>query len=337
MSHDNCNHSCRWSRRSVLRTVAGTGLAGATASVAGCLGGEDDGVITTGTTEGATTGLLTEIVIGEGFDEDHGIQIETEAFASPPQVQQQLILNDDLPTGYMGPIVATRNWGDHQIELIGPYMNYHMFILTRSDSDIEEPQDLQGAEISWASREADAWLKAAVILEMEYGLDPDDYELSEVAPAASIGLLEDDELDAILLQEPLVTNVLVEHDFEIVLDPEEIWSEATGLPLTTVDVAWDRSWYEANEDAGNSFAAAVNDAQIYFEENSEEVIENRAEYIGLNGDEQIELGKERLQGTYPTEWSDEFAESGIEFVERAYDIGILETEPTEDIYNILDV
>ncbi|WP_436343640.1 ABC transporter substrate-binding protein [Natronorubrum sp. FCH18a] len=338
MAHDNRNTGAhRWERRRVLRAAAGASIAGTTAALAGCLGGEDEDVITKGTTEGGTTGLLTETLIDQGFDEDRGIRIQSEAFAAPPQVQQQLVLNDDIPTGYMGSIVATRNWDDNQIELIGPYMNYHAYVVTRADSDIDEPQDLEGTELSWASREADAWLKVAVILEQEYGLSPDDYELSEVAPAASIGLLEDGELDAILLHEPLITNALVEHDFEIVLDPEEVWEETTGLPMTTVDVAWDRSWYESNEADGEAFAAAVFDTQNYIENNFDEVIDTYADSIGLEGNEQIELAKERLPGTYPTEWSDDLAESGLEFVEQAYDLGILETEPTDEIYNIIDV
>ncbi|WP_152421065.1 ABC transporter substrate-binding protein [Natronolimnohabitans innermongolicus] len=337
MGHDKSNHLRRLDRRSVLRSVAGAGIAGVTASLAGCLGGEDEDVITKGTTEGGTTGLLTETLMDEGFDEDHGIQIQSEAFAAPPQVQQQLVLNEDIPAAYMGSIVATRNWEDNQIELVGPYMNYHAYIVTREDSDIEEPQDLEGMELSWASREADAWLKVAVILAQEYGLEPDDYELSEVAPATSIGLLEDEDLDAILLHEPLITNALVEHDFEIVLDPEETWEEMTGLPMTTVDVAWEQSWYESNEEDAEAFAAAVYDTQNYIEDNFDDVIDTYADAIGLEGDEQIELAKERLPGTYPTEWSDDLAESGLEFVEQAHDLGILEVEPTDDIYNVIDV
>lgn len=337
MGHNNGAHSSRWNRRSVLRSVAGAGFAGTTVSLAGCLGEEDEDVITKGTTEGGMTGLLTETLIDQGIDGDHGIEIRSESFAAPPQVQQQLVLNDDITTGYMGSIVATRNWEDHRIELIGPYMNYHAYIVTRADSDIEEPQDLEGAELSWASREADAWLKVAVILAREYDLEPDDYELSEVAPAASIGLLEDDELDAILLHEPLITNALVEHDFEIVLDPEETWEEMTGLPMTTVDVAWEQSWYESNEEDGEAFAAAISDTQNYIEENFDDVIDTYADSIGLDGDEQIEMAKERLPGTYPTEWSDDLAESGLEFVEQAHDLGILDVEPTDEIYNIIDV
>lgn len=337
MGHDRRTASRRWDRRSVLKTTAESSIVGATAAIAGCLGGEDEDGITKGTTEGGTTGLLTETLIDQGFDEEHGVQVLSESFASPPQVQQQLVLNDDLPTGYMGSIVATRNWDDNQIELVGPYMNYHAYVVTRADSDIEDPQDLEGAELSWASKEADAWLKVAVILERKYGLSPDAYELSEVAPPTSVGLLADGELDAALLHEPLITNALVEHDFDVVLDPEAVWEEMTGLPMTTVDVAWERSWYEANEEDGEALAAAIHDTQNYIEDNFDEVIESYTDSIGLEGDEQIELAKERLPGTYPTEWTDELAESGLEFVEQAYDLGLLEAEPTNEIYNIIDV
>lgn len=337
-------------RRRALQLTGGLAATGVS-GLSGCLGGDDapgdtDGetttaslpTITKGIAEGGTTGLLAQVLIDEGFDEENGFALETEAFVSPPQVQQQLVLNEDIPTGYMGEIVATRNWAQgNRIQLAGPYQNYHAYVLTRADSDISEPQDLVGRTINWASREADAWLKAAVMFDIGFDVHPDDLELNETAPPASVELLANGELDSILLHEPIVSRALLEHDFEIIMDPEVVWRQETGLPLTTVDLAWEQSWYDQNEALAVQLARAVRDAQLHIEANFDAVLETYADLVGLATDEQIENAQNRMPGTYDADWSDDITESGLEVVRYANDLGILDVEPTEDIFNIIDV
>lgn len=355
------HHNKGISRR---RTLGYTGAVFGITGLAGCLGDDDDDPvdddddtdddvadddatddddeplpsIMTGIAEGGTTGLLAQVLIDQGFAEENGFDLETEAFVSPPQVQQQLVLNEDIPTGYMGAIVATRNWAEgNEIQLAGPYQNYHAYILVREDSDINEPQDLRGRTTNWVSREADAWLKAAVAFDIGFDVHPDEIELNEVAPPASVELLADGELDSILLHEPIVSQVMLEHDFEVLMDPEEVWREETGLPLTTVDLAWEKSWYDDNADLAEQFARAFKDTQDYIEENFDEVLEENADLLGLATDEQIANAQERMPGTYSAEWSDDIKESGLEAVRYANDLGLLDVEPIDEIFNIMDV
>lgn len=343
-------------RRRALQLTGGLTAVGVS-GLSGCIGGDDapsdgdspDGAgdeptdepvpsITKGIAEGGTTGLLAQVLIDQGFDEENGFGLETEAFVSPPQVQQQLVLNEDIPTGYMGEIVATRNWAQgNQIQLAGPYQNYHAYVLTNQDNDISDPQDLRGRTINWASREADAWLKAAVMFDIGFDVHPDELELNETAPPASVELLANEELDSILLHEPIVSRAMLEYDFEIIMDPEEVWREETGLPLTTVDLAWEQSWYDENQELAVQLAQAVRDAQLYIEANFDGVLESYADLVGLATDEQVENAQNRMPGTYDAEWSDDIMESGLEVVRYANDLGILDVDPIEDIFNIIDV
>ncbi|NIC00960.1 ABC transporter substrate-binding protein [Halobacterium sp. R2-5] len=288
-----------------------------------------------GAVEGGTTGVLVEVMKEQGYDNEYGINVQPEFFTSPPQVQQQIVLSQDIPTGFMGSIVATRlNASGHNPKLVGPYMLYHMYVLTRSDSDINEPADLAGSRVSWASRQADAWLKFNVILEMDTGVQPDELEFVQTAPPASIDLLRQGELDAILLNEPLVTKALAENDFEVVFNPRQVWEESENLPLTTVDLAWDGNWSADNQESAVALAQASRDTQAYIEGNIESTIDTYTDAFGLENEAQISLAKERLTQIYPSEWDEQgFLDAGYNMAQRANEIGLIEEEPSEDIFS----
>jgi NitT/TauT family transport system substrate-binding protein len=353
MSHD----STTIDRRTTLKLTGGVAASGL-AGLAGCAGGSGgsgdssgstDGSSSTdnsggseeltsivhGATNGGTTGILTSVMTDQGIDEDHGFSLQAEGFASPPKVQQQLVFNEDIPTGYMGSIVATRMHAKGENpQLIGPYMLYHAYIVTRSDTDIEDPTDLSGQQISFASEAADAWLKFVVMLDEAHGVSREEYEFVQAAPPAALSLLEKGELDAILTYEPLMTKALLQYDFETVFSPREAWREAEDLPLTTVDLAWTKEWYDANPDAGVGLAEAFIDTQQYLNENTDTVVEEYSDSIGLENQEQIDLAKERLVNIYPDGWDIEaFQESERLMVQKARDLGLIEAEPTDDIFN----
>ena len=340
-------------RRETAKYLGLAGLGG----LAGCLGDDDNGDDDTDTSPGddgddgdaplvevgkasgeGTTGLIANAIQDEGLDAEQGFSMDLTMFTSPPEVQQQLVLNDDINVGYMGEVVATRNWAEgNQIQLVGPYMDYNAYVLVREEDDIEEPQDLAGRSINWASAEADAWLKTAIAFDIGYDVPPEELELNEVAPPASIELLADGELDSILLHEPLTTGALLNHDFEVLMHPGEVWTAETGLPLTTVDMAWEASWYEENQDIAEGVATAVREGQEYVHENLGDVLEQYQDFAGIQSEEHLESATERMPELFEVEWGEERRESGLAIAEYAYDIGLVDVEPTEDIYNVMDV
>ena len=312
-------------------------VAGTTA-VAGCsaFGNSTTGSgIVHGSVENGTTGALVNIIDREGIDEENDITLSPEYFTSPPKVQKQIVYNDQIPTGFMGSIAATRLFRDDEAsnpEIAGPYQNYHMHVLTREDSDIDEPADLAGKTVSWSSKSADAWLKFTTILNLDHGVDPDELEFVQTAPPASTSLLADGELDAILQYEPLVTKALLDHDFEVVYSPRQAWDELEGLPLTTVDLAWSQSWYENNSEVASRLRAAFEQGQQYLTENLASVLENDADLFGLETDEQITRATDRLAGVYPESWSDDLFDSEYRIVEHANELGLIDAEPTREIF-----
>lgn len=288
-----------------------------------------------GAVEGGTTGILATVMKEQGIDTKHGIELQPKYFTSPPNVQQQLMFNDDIPTAYMGSIVATRMHAEGQRpQLVGPYMLNHTYVLAQADGPVQEPADLAGAKVSFASTAADAWLKFVVLLEEAHGVAPDELEFVQSAPPAALSLLERGEVDAILSFEPLVTIAETKFDFDTIFVPREAWEREQSLPLTTVDLAWVKPWYDANPEAGVGLAKALKESQVYIQENMDTVIEENADSFGFQTQAQIDLGKERLTEIYPLEWNrDDFVESELEMVRRAKALGLIEPEPTEDIFN----
>lgn len=351
-------YGTRFTRRDALRLTGGL-TAGGLAGLAGCTGGDGDGAgdggeatptetpeptptptpeptqVVHGAVDGGTTGILVTVMQSEGIDRKHGIDLQPQFFTSPPAVQQQLLLNDDIPTAYMGAILATRVYAEGQRpQLVGPYMLNHTYVLAQADGPVQEPADLAGKKVSFASTAADAWLKFVVMLESAHGVHPDELEFVQTAPPAALSILERGEVDAILSFEPLVTIAQTKFDFDIIFVPREAWEREERLPLTTVDLAWVQDWYDANPDAGRSLAMALRESQQFIQANMDAVIEEHSESFGFQTQEQIDLGKERLTEIYPTEWNrDEFIQSESEMVRRARELGLIDVEPTDAIYN----
>lgn len=319
-------------RRSALKAGGTAGLLG----LAGCLGGESSpGTnVVHGTTQGGTTGVITSVIENQGFDAEHGVELDLKKFTSPPQVQKQLALNDDIPTGYMGSIIGTRMHAkDKPMKLIGPYMYYHAYVLARSDSDINGPGDLAGKKISYANKAADAWLKFAILLAETHGITPDEYEFVQSAPPAALPLLDRGEVDAILSFEPILTKGLVKYDFDVVFSPRDAWRKSEDLPLTTVDLAVTKPWYENNGDSTTALAKTLLDGQQYLSENIDTIIEENQETFGFETQAAVDLGKERMEQIYPSEWNkDGFIESELRMVEKANELGMIDAAPTEEIF-----
>ncbi|MFB6187000.1 MAG: hypothetical protein ABEI86_09075, partial [Halobacteriaceae archaeon] len=53
------------------------------------------------------------------------------------------------------------------------------------------------------------------------------------------------------------------HDFEVVFDPKTAWEEYSGLPLATVDLAWNKQGFTQNESAGIALGKCIRDSQDY--------------------------------------------------------------------------
>lgn len=339
-------------RRGTLK-AAGAFAAAGVAPFTGCIGstnggdtsgGGSDSSSTTadqtasvvhGATQGGTTGILSTVMQEQGIAEKHGISLEPKLFASPPKVQKQLVFNEDIPTGYMGSIVATRMRAkDKNPQLVGPYMLNHTYVLAKSDSDVQKPTDLRGKNISFASTAADAWLKFVVMLDEAHGVARDEYKFTQAAPPAALSLLDKGELDAILSYEPLVTKALLKYDFHVVFSPRDAWRKQENLPLTTVDLAWTKNWYESNQDVANGLANAFIATQQYLNENMSSVVEKHKESFGLETKEQVKLAKERLADIYPAKWNKEkFQKSELTMVRKANERGLLDAEPTDAIFN----
>jgi len=141
-------------------------------------------------------------------------------------------------------------------------------------------------------------------------------------------------VDAILSFEPLATIALTKFDFQVVFSPRDAWARSADLPLTTVDLAWTKAWYDSNPDAGEGLARAFVETQQYLNDNMDSVIEAHKDAFGFKTQEQVDLGKKRLKAIYPTKWNEQsFEESEMAMVKKAKALGLIDVEPTKEIFN----
>lgn len=155
--------------------------------------------------------------------------------------------------------------------------NPRIFIMAGRDSGIREPADLADTRIGVAGRGTFAEFGPAIMLERA-GVDTDGIEWVEMPPFEQPDALESGAIDAAVGVPPFVTQ-MERAGHTRLLDLSEL---AESLPVAFLSAR--RDWAEDNEEAIESFRAALEDAIELIEEDPEFAREVGAQYTLLPPD-----------------------------------------------------
>lgn len=342
-------------RRSMLKYL---GAAGAT-SIAGCLGGQDDSgtetqqtttaaAQTTEATQSMTTmkhvvpeGSFYVVPFLYGVENDawsqYGIDLKVEV-GPFPKFQRQIVA-DQTNVGGM-PMVSGLDFRlkGEDLTWIGPGMTFANYMLTRSDSDIESPEDIEGKKLGVPFETSTTTLGYRALMEDAFGMSLMDAPSSvrAAAPPVIYNLLEQGELDVIVEFAGFSIRGEVSEEIDVVFNPIDYWNDNYGavVPLTQRTVR--TSWLEAdpaNADLAMRWGQGWKDSLEIFRNNINDAIDRYGRLGGLTDDEMGAVVVDRMErgvqfSTPP--YDDQQANANWKFAEALESSGVFDSLPERD-------
>lgn len=312
--------------------LAATG-AGSAIGLSGCVGsltGDEQDTVTVGSASAGSTGLLMEVVLSEGLDAEHGIEIETER-APAPQVTQ-LLVNEAVDISYTSPQgAATANLQGRNIRIFGPWLADHNSLMALPDSDIEGWEDLQGQRLGILPEASGTYNHVALLL-AEAGMNlTEDFDLRTGNPGAVHSFNQNDEVAAHLHFPPVTIKSMEEGSFREVLFLPDQLEELYGRNLHFVSLAAYDEYLSNNAETARAVRSALLDAANLIHDDAETHISNHQDFTGFDNDQQVQMAADRAPAMYPNEWSDEDRNNIVSQVERSKEVGIIPEDAPVDV------
>lgn len=197
-----------------------------------------------------------------------------ESFASG---QQDIGVVGDVPA-----IIAKSSGQNNIIISNSAYGEKALAVLVKSDSNIKDISQLKGKKIAYV-KGSYAHHLLYVVLE-SVGLTLDDIQ-SVNLPAEDIpSAIENKEVDAGVLWEPFITQLLNQDRVKVLVD-------GTNIKRGNLVVVANKDYAANNSEAIQIFLKAYNDAANYIVENPKEAAELVSNDFGLSADELVEVFK----------------------------------------------
>ena len=286
--------------------------------------------MTVGSASAGSTGLLMEVVLSEGLDEEHGITIETER-APAPQVTQ-LLVNEAVDIAYASPQgAANANRQGRNIAIFGPWLADHNSLMTQPDSDVQGWEDLQGQRLGILPEASGTYNHVALLL-AEAGMSlTEDFNLRTGNPGAIHSFNQQGEVAAHLHFPPTSIKSIESGAFREVLFLPDQLQELYGRNLHFVSLAAYDDYLSNNQETARAVRSALLDAATLIHEDASSHISNHQEFTGFENDQQVQMAAERAPAMYPSEWTDEDRNNITSQLERSKEVGIIPSDAPVDV------
>lgn len=365
-------------RQYLRRTGSLIGAAGA-ASLAGCSSGSgdatsespgdgssSDSTATESGTDATDSEGGTDEVLGSSYDEEHTVllsdgNIHIPFYLSPdvqshfdqrgisiaPEVAAYERSSRALSTGpaMINP-VAPAEWinmvsSDSEIALIGAELKQINGIFTSPDSDIEEPQDLEGASLGVPFMNSGTAKMMGAMLQDAYDIDiREDVESESAAPSVLYNqMIDSDSLDAVMLWTGTTVEALAnDSELEQVMSATEHWTEQTGEPPTILNYGVRRDWLEEHPSEALGYILGWEDGISWaFQENQvENLYEQFGRIGGITSDAEFEtvlelFDNERILLREQSDWNEDLVDAQWDLYELMEETGFIDAAPSRDL------
>lgn len=334
------------------------GAAGAT-SLAGCVGGQDDsgGSGTTAEPDGtqsttagqSMTTMKTVVPEGSfyvvpflyGVENDawsqYGIDLKVEV-GPFPKFQRQIVA-DQANVGGM-PMVSGLDFRlkDEDLTWLGPGMTFANFMLTKSDSDISSPEDIEGKKLGVPFQSSTTTLGYRALMEDAFGMSLMDAPSSvrAAAPPVVYNLLEQGELDVIIEFSGFSIRGQVSEDIDVVFNPITYWNDNYGAVVPLTQRTARVSWLEedaANADLARRWGQGWKESLKIFRNNIDDAINRYGRLGGLTNEDMASVVVDRMErgvqfSTPP--YTEEQADANWQFASALNDAGVFDSLPERD-------
>jgi NitT/TauT family transport system substrate-binding protein len=238
-----------------------------------------------------------------GIADKYNLKVE-EIPVSGPQAQYTAMQTGDfqVATTAWFPVVLMRAQG-YKFTIVFPVSSYTDDIVVPADSPLKSMADLKGKRvgISGGPASSGTWIFRTEAVRF-FGFDPmKDAKVQFGAAPLLTGLMENNELDAVLIQNPQVVRLLETKKFRSLASFGDIWREKTGQDVMLVTIVMNEDWAKANREIAKRFVAAFKESAEYLKAHAE-VWPEVAEQIGIKTATGAKLLQERTAKSLLTRW-----------------------------------
>ena len=260
-----------------------------------------------------------QIMQTKGIAAKHGIEIDLTRVASPT-ASYTVMQSGDFHIGFGGWLsIAVLRAKGFKLSNVYSMVSYTNDVMVRADSPVKNMAELKGKRIGLfgGANAATTWLFRVVSVKF-FGFDPTkDAKIHFGAPPLLIGMLERGELDAVLILDPFITQLLETGNYRSIANLGRIWREKAGQEPMLVAVTVNEPWAKANPDVTKRFVAAFKEALIYLKTRPE-VWPEIAKSMRVKTDKGARLLQERTSDALLTRWDKKFIEDQHAYAAELY-------------------
>lgn len=320
----------------VLRGLAAAGLVTLASAGAGIAQQSDLPSVRMQAVAGSIGGVPMMIIEGEKLDEKYGFKGSFDYLPSDGLFQNFLIGNSDvsMDNDLLGVAIARSEGFD--VSAFYPVGNLYLGIVVPGSSTAKTPEDLKGKKVGHFGADSGTTSFIRLIVQEMYGFDVlEEYQMSQVGPAALVPLLAQGEVEAIFNFETFASAAMVETDGRYLLQAHADYAKFTGgfSPWIT-NITAHGPWMRENPALAYAVRDAYDEAIKLLVESDYEILKKPyiAEKLGNTSaavlDKVIENG--RTYGYFTNDWSDEKRAAAEAFLAKLAEDGTVIEEVPED-------
>jgi ABC-type nitrate/sulfonate/bicarbonate transport system substrate-binding protein len=285
-----------------------------------------------GSTTGAV-GLVTQVIKRLDLERKHDVKLDAKIL--DPAAAEKAVLLRQVDAGVF-PVLTAADVRDkgQDIVIFAPLLIIHLHLVLWNDSPAQTLADLRGKRIGILDKVSGSY-RGMQILAARAGLDFErDFQPVTGPPPALVTFLQRKQVDAIAIHEPIVTKLLTEGTFRVILTFNDEWKKAGKGDWLFVGAGAHRDWLTKNRAVAKRLADMLLEAERELSR-TPGLIEAEAEFLALKTKAEIELGRQRIPRIFPTEWSDATVASALEPVREAARLGQIKQVPTQELLTVL--
>jgi ABC-type nitrate/sulfonate/bicarbonate transport system substrate-binding protein len=270
------------------------------------------------------TGYLAALIEAKGISKAHGLKINNMMMDFTEAANALRLGRAAASTMQPSTAVNLRKTGT-DVRLLAPQLWSGNVFLVRKDAPYKNLSDLKGKKVGNFSRTTGAYFFSAVIAK-ENGLDIEkDFQTVGGEMAALMAWLERGEVEAINLQEPHVTRMLVSGRYRVLLDFDTELLRIFGAQPLKTSVAVLKETADKQPQLLKAIRAAYSDGvkAIKTGQDKEFFETNAKDLFGLRTPEEITAGFKRNRDAYADVWGDKFFEAQNKILQQGIALGLL--------------
>lgn len=292
---------------------------------------------------GSIGGVPMMIIEGEKLDEKFGFKGQFEYLPSDGLFQNFLIGNSDvsMDNDLLGVAIARAEGFD--VSAFYPVGNLYLGIVVPGSSDAKTPEDLKGKKVGHFGADSGTTSFIRLIVQEMYGFDVlEEYEMSQVGPAALVQLLAKGEVDAIFNFEAFVSEAIVATDGRYLLQAHADYSKFNGgfSPWITNMVAHG-PWMKENPATAYAVRDAYDEAIRLLQDSNYEILRQPyiTEKLGITDPKVLDqvIANGAAYDYFSNDWSDDKRTAALAFLGKLAEDGqVIESVPEGTLITLED-